>query len=280
MIKKQKTVGLALGGGGARGCAHIGVIKALQEADIPVSFVAGTSIGAFIGGILTAGDMKELEDFLVKIKWNDVIKYLDPVLFKNGLFDGKRFIKLIEKLIPKTDLKYAHIPYIAVATNLLTGKETHMKTGNIAQAIRASVSIPGIFTPAKKGNQYFIDGGVVNPLPINIVRNMGADIVIAVDLNHSFIREKLGKKRTYKSKFVKWITPKWPTMIDVIENSVFIMQDEVTQKNLIKHKPDILLQPMLGSSSLFDFHHAKKLINIGYKATKKQIPKIKRLINR
>ncbi len=277
--KCKMKVGLALGGGGARGCAHIGVIKALQEADIPISFVAGTSIGSFVGGVLAAGDIKKLENFLIKIKWNDVIKYLDPVLFKNGLFDGVKFSKSIKTFIPKPDFKYTRIPYVAVTTNLLTGEETHMKTGNINQAIRASVSIPGIFTPAKKGKQYFIDGGVVNPLPVNVVQDMGADIVIAVDLTHSFIREKLGKKRTYKNKIIKWITPNWPNIIDVIENSIFIMQNKIMQKNLIDCEPEILIQPKLGASSIFDFHHAKKLIAIGYKETKKQIAKIKKLLN-
>jgi len=277
---KRKKVGLALGGGGARGCAHVGVIKALMEANIPIDFIAGTSIGSFVGGVYSAGDINMLEEFLVKIKWKDVVKYLDPVLPKRGLFEGAKFKKIIHGLIPKSDFKYARVPYIAVATDLLTGKEVRIKSGNIADAIRASIAIPGIFTPFKKGNQHLVDGGAVNPLPVSVVRDMGADIVIAVDLNHSFLGEQSKVKKPNKGKFMKWVTPDWPTIIDVIENSVFMMQDGITQKNLVLHKPDILLQPVLGASSIFDFHHAKKMIDIGYKIAKKQIPNIKKLLKK
>ncbi len=276
----MKKIGLALGGGGARGCAHIGVIKALTEAKIPIDFIAGTSIGSFIGGVYSAGDIKMLEEFLVKIKWKDVVKYLDPVLPKRGFFEGAKFRKIIEQLIPKPDFKYARIPYIAVATDLMTGKEVRIKSGSITDAIRASIAIPAIFTPFKKGNQHLVDGGVINPLPVSVVRDMGADIVIAVDLNHSFLKEKSKPKKTNQEKFLKWVTPDWPTIIDVIENSVFVMQDEITQKNLTLYKPDILLQPVLGASSIFDFHHAKQLIDVGYRVAKKQIPDIKKMLNR
>jgi len=276
---KRKTIGLALGGGGARGCAHIGVIKALTEAKIPIDFIAGTSIGSFIGGVYSAGDINMLEEFLIKIKLKDVVKYLDPVLPKRGLFEGAKFKKIIEQLVPRSDFKYARVPYIAVATDLMTGKEVRIKSGNIADAIRSSIAIPGIFTPFKKGRQYLVDGGVVNPLPVSVVRDMGADIVIAVDLNHSFMKEKSGHKETSQGKFLKWVTPEWPTIIDVMENCVFMMQSEITQKNLMLSKPDFLLQPELGGSSIFDFHHAKQLIDIGYRITKKQIPAIKKMLN-
>ncbi len=276
----MKKVGLALGGGGARGCAHIGVIKALTEAKIPIDFVAGTSIGSFIGGVYSAGDIKMLEEFLLKIKWKDVVKYLDPVLPKRGLFEGAKFKKIIENLIPRPDFKYARVPYVAVATDLLTGKEVQIKSGSISDAIRSSIAIPGIFTPFKKGKQHLVDGGVVNPLPVSVVRNMGADIVIAVDLNHSFLKEKSKVKKPDENKFLKWVTPDWPTIIDVMENSIFMMQSEITQKNLILYKPEFLLQPELGGSSIFDFHHAKQLIDVGYQTAKKQIPDIKKMLNR
>jgi len=276
----MKKIGLALGGGGARGCAHVGVIKALTEAGIPIDFIAGTSIGSFIGGVYCAGDIKALEEFLLKIEWKDVVKYLDPVLPKRGLFEGAKFRKIIDQLIPKSDFKYARVPYIAVATDLLTGKEVRIKSGNIADAIRASIAIPGIFTPFKKGKSHLVDGGVINPLPVSVVRDMGADIIIAVDLNHSFMKEKSVPKKTDQGKFLKWVTPDWPTIIDVIENSMFVMQDEITQKNLTVCKPEILLQPVLEASSIFDFHRAKKMIDAGYATAKKQIPAIKKLLNR
>ncbi|MBN2096235.1 patatin-like phospholipase family protein [Candidatus Peregrinibacteria bacterium] len=276
---KRKKIGLALGGGGARGCAHIGVIKALNEAGIPIDRIAGTSIGSFIGGVYVAGDISELESYLLKIKWKDVVKHFDPVIPKKGFFEGKKICELIGKLLKHKTFQGNKIPFRAVATDLFSGKEVILKTGNMTQAIRSSIAIPGIFTPVKKGNVYLIDGGVVNPVPINVVRDMGADIVIAVDLNHNFIREKMATKRSYgkeKGRIYKWLTPTHPNIIDVIENSVYMMQDKLTEKNLLIHQPDFLIRPTLGSASIFDFHKAKGLIEEGYQKTRLQIPRIKK----
>lgn len=279
MKKRNKKIGLALGGGGARGCAHVGVIKALEEAGIPIDYIAGTSIGSFIGGIYVAGDIKELEEYLLRIKWKDVVGHFDPVVPKKGFFKGEKICKLIEKLLKHKTFRTNKIPFKAVATDLFTGKEVILKTGSITQAIRSSIAIPGIFTPTKKGGSYLIDGGVANPVPVNVARNMGADIVIAVDLNHNFIKEKMAAKRSYgrsKNKLYKWLTPTHPNIIDVIESSVYMMQDKLTEKNLLIHKPDFLIRPHLGSASVFDFHKAKRLIEEGYTRTRLQIPKIKK----
>jgi NTE family protein len=278
-MKKIKKIGLALGGGGARGCAHIGVIKALLEAGIQIDYIAGTSIGSLVGGIFAAGKIDELERILLKTRWQDVVKHFDPVIPIKGLFEGKKIVKLLEKILIKLKIKNLSIPYVAVATDLVTGKEIHIKDGGIINAIRASIAIPGIITPLKLKNRYLIDGGVTNPLPVNVVRKMGADIVIAVDLNHSFLKKSRYSKRNYpKNLLVKWLTPERPNIIDVIESSIFVMEDELTQKNLITHKPDFLIQPNLGTTSIFDFHEAKKLIKEGYNQTKKIIKDIKKMI--
>lgn len=285
MKKKIKKVGLALGGGGARGCAHIGVIKALEEAGIPIHYVAGTSIGSFMGGVYAAGDIKKLEQILLKTGWKDVVKHFDPVLPKKGFFEGKKVIQFLKNFLPKTSFKYTRIPFIAVATDLKTGTEVHLKKGNMLQAIRASIGIPGILTPTKIHQQYLVDGGVINPLPVDVVQKMGADIVIAVDLNHSFIKEKRLAKTTSSrkkiplyGKIANFLTPTYPNIIDVIEGSVFTMQDQLTQKNLEIVKPEFLIRPDLRSASIFDFHKAKKMIDEGYRKTKKIIPKLKKLL--
>jgi NTE family protein len=278
-MSKIKKIGLALGGGGARGCAHIGVIKALLEAKIPIDYIAGTSIGSLVGGIFAKVKMDELEKILLKIRWQDVVKHFDPVIPKMGLFEGKKIVKLLEKIVSKTSIKKLSIPYTAVATDLMTGKEIHISDGDVVNAIRASVAIPGIITPLKLKNHYLIDGGVTNPLPVNVVRKMGADIVIAVDLNHSFLKERRYSIHNYqKNALVKWFTPDRPNIIDVIESSIFVMQDQLTQKNLVVHKPDFLIQPELGTTGIFDFHEAKRIIKEGYDQTIKIIPKIKKMI--
>ncbi len=281
MLTKSKKIGLALGGGGARGCAHIGVIKALQEAGIPIDYVAGTSIGSIVGAALASGDIKKFEDYLMGIKWNDVVKYFDPSVPHRGLFKGKSACKLLEQLLTHNDFKDLKIPFTAVATNLETSEEVRLNKGNVVDALRASISLPGIFVPFKRGNEYLVDGGVVNPMPVNVVRDMGADIVIGVDLNYEFIQEKLKskrKKQLAKNKIHEWLTPERPNIIDVIESSVFIMQSQITEKNVAIYKPDILIHPVLGSAGLFDFHIAKRMIKEGYEQMKKQIPKVRKLL--
>lgn len=277
----MKKIGLALGGGGARGCAHIGVIKALQEAGITIDFVAGTSIGAIMGAGLASGDMKGFEEYLNAVSWKDIVQYFDPTLPHRGLFKGNKAIALLEKLLTHHDFEDLRIPFIAVATDLETSKEVRLHSGNVIQAIRASIAIPGIFEPCKIDDQYLVDGGVVNPMPVNVVRDMGADIVIGVDLNYEFIQEKLHskrKKQLAKSKVYEWLTPERPNIFDVIESSIFIMQSQITEKNIALYKPDILIRPVLGSASLFDFYEAKKMIDEGYRQMKKELPKLEKLL--
>ena len=277
----MKKIGLALGGGGARGCAHIGVIRALQEAGIRIDYIAGTSIGALVGGVYASGGLDELEQYLVKIKWKDVIKQFDPILMKNGMFEGKKVVALLNQMLEKKTFKSCSIPFTAVSTDLTTGKEVHLNSGRLDSAIRASISLPAVFTTVKKESYELMDGGLVNPLPVDVVRKMGADIVIAIDLNHQYIKERQKKKvklRTNKLSIKKLFKSRYPNMIDVIEGSVFLMQDQITQRNLQACPPDILLNLELGSTSLFDFHKSKDLIKAGYSQMKKEVNKVKKLL--
>lgn len=277
----MKKIGLALGGGGARGCAHIGVIRALQEAGIKIDYVAGTSIGALVGGIYASGGLDELEQYLIKVKWNDVIRQFDPILMKNGMFEGKKVMTLVNQMLKKKTFKSCTTPFTAVVTDLTTGKEMHLNSGRLDSAIRASISLPAVFTTVKKDSYELMDGGLVNPLPVKVVRKMGADIVIAIDLNHEYIKERQKKKvkiRTSKLGIKKLFKSRYPNMIDVIEGSVFLMQDQITQKNLQECPPDLLLNLELGSASLFDFHQSKDLIKAGYSQMKSETNNLKKLL--
>ena len=226
-------LGLALGGGGARGCAHVGVIKALTLAGIPVDYIAGSSIGSVVGGVFASGDMEEFENYLLQISWMDVVKHFDPGVPYQGLFRGHKVVKLLDKLITHKKFSELNIPLTVVATDLETGEAVHINRGKVIDAIRASIAIPGIFTPFKKGDQFLIDGGVVNPMPVDVVRHMGADVVIGVDLNHEYIKEKLRskkKRQMARNNIIEWLTPERPNIIDVIESSVFMMQNQITEK--------------------------------------------------
>lgn len=271
-----------MGGGGARGCAHIGVIKALEEANISIHCIAGTSMGALVGGIYAAGHLQDLENLLSEVKWSDVLRQFDPAVMKNGMFKGKKVHRLINRLIQDKKFKDCQIPCMAIATDLNSGEEVRLDKGNIADAIRASISLPGIFMPIKHKKHHLVDGGILNPLPISAVRKMGADIVIAVDLSQEYIKEKQVKRSRHtpekKWRLGQWLRPEYPNMIDVIEGAVFLMQKTVTEKNLMTDPADLLLSLNLSSASLFDFHKAKKLIEEGYKAGKKIMPQLKAMM--
>lgn len=302
-MKKQLKIGLALGGGAARGWSHIGVIRALKKAGIPIHCIAGTSIGALIGGVYASGKLDALEELALNMNWKQVMSYLDIAYLKNGLLDGKKVKKLLSSNFTKKRIQDTSIPFIAVTTDLDKGKEVQLKSGNLVEAIRASISIPGILTPVKYKNHYLVDGGLINPVPVNVVRQMGADIVIAVDLNKEIAGRttKTAKKTTtidksrnivlqklekaYKSaensvtqKIDKWMNSKEPNIFDVIGNSINIMQYKIAKENLLTDPPDILIQPKLGPIKLFDFHRAETIIKRGEEETEKYIKRIEKLV--
>lgn len=273
---------MALGGGGARGCAHVGVIQAILSAGLHINFVSGTSIGALVGGVFASGDLDRFEEYLGKITWTDVVKHFDPGVPHRGLFKGNKVVKLLDHLITHKKFKDLSIPFTAVATNLETGEEVCLKRGKVIDAIRASIAIPGIFTPFQKGHRFLVDGGVVNPVPVDVVKKMGAEVVVAVDLNHEFIREKLQtrkRKHLEKNNIVEWLTPDRPNIIDIIENSVFMMQNEITKKKMELSKPDVLIRPELGSARIFDFPMAKDMIEKGFACMEQAIPQLRKILD-
>ncbi len=299
MKNKKQKIGLALGGGGARGGAHIGVIRALEEEGIKIDYIAGTSIGAFVGGIYAAGGLDFLEEFACKITRQKLIKYMDIRMSTKGVLSGDKVHKLLnEKLLPKKTFHGLNIPFCAIATDSLTAEELQINSGKLSDAIRSSISLPGIFHPFEKDGRYLVDGGLVNPMPVNVVRKMGADIVIAVDLNHNNINEKkeemkvesvnlweeirLNYKNTGKviKKKIDYLKKsKGPNIIEVLGNSINIMQDQITQKNLIKYPADILIRPKLDVVTIFDFHRSPEIIKQGYEATKKIMPEILKILS-
>ncbi|MDM7936810.1 MAG: patatin family protein [Cyanobium sp. CZS 48M] len=183
----MKSVGLALGSGGARGWAHIGVIRALEEAGIPIDFISGASIGALVGAIHCADELDELEDFIRDLSWRDMLSYFDMVFPTTGLLDGNKVYELLSEHMQGMKIETSPIPFCCVATDLIRGEEVHLRSGSMVDAVRASISVPGIFTPFCHGDLFLGDGGIVNPVPVDVVRDMGADVVIAVNLNRSHV---------------------------------------------------------------------------------------------
>ena len=306
-------VGLALGSGAARGWAHIGVIKALSEKNIKIDYVAGTSIGALVGAVFASGKLLALEDIIIKLDWKQIAYFFDIKIPRSGLIDGKKITNFIRSHINKRMIEDLPIPFCAVTTDIQTGNEIIINSGDIIEAVRASISVPGIFTPMKKDDMILVDGGLVNPVPISVVRNMGADYVIAVDLNHNLIhKNNLKKDKSLNTKnyqpvkkidkseknnngifemlnqkitdselpgwgyLKKWMNKEpLPSIFEILTYSINIMSTQITTTRLKVDAPDILIQPELGHIKFLDFNRGKEAIECGYMAAKKAIDNIK-----
>lgn len=186
-MANTKKVGLALGSGGPRGFAHIGVIKALEANGIPIDYIAGTSSGAIVGGAYAIDkDLQKIEKFVADLPYWDMIKSFSDVNLKSGIVKGEKFLKLLVDFVGKNRIEDSMIPFIAVAANRSNGSEIKITEGFFAEAMRASSSIPILFSPFKyKDGTELIDGGVIQQIPVDIVREMGADIIIAVNLSEN-----------------------------------------------------------------------------------------------
>lgn len=175
-------IGLALGSGSARGFAHIGIIRVLEAEGIPIDCVAGTSIGAMVGAVYAAGALSQSEEFLDTLDWKRITLLLDPLLPVSGLLGGKRLEELLGSLLHDQKIEDFPLPFAAIAADVASGEEIMITTGNAVKAIRASIALPGIFTPVFWQNRFLVDGGIVSPVPVRAARMLGADVVIAVNL--------------------------------------------------------------------------------------------------
>lgn len=306
-IRKKKKIGLALGSGSARGWSHIGAIEAIEETGIPIHYIAGTSIGAFVGAVYATGDLKSLKDFALQMDWKKVVSYFDVAFPRSGFMDGKKVHELFSIHTDAKTFDDFKIPLSMVATNVKTGEKIVINSGNIIEGIRASVSVPGVFTPVKRGNDWLVDGGLVDPTPVSVVKEMGAEFIIAVDLNSDIIgpqKKKELKKEPKKDKknqrheiidrisnqynfaekavmsqINKWFpsspkTEKAPNIIDIMGSSIGIMQKQISRINLAMDPPDVLIQPRLGDLGMFDFDEAERSIKEGYEQTKLQLENV------
>ena len=299
---KKRKVGLALGSGSARDWAHIGVIEALKDSGIKVDCIAGTSIGALVGAVLAAGNIDKLKEIALQLNWKQIMGFFDVVFPKSGLIDGKKISDFIRDHLNGATIEELPIPFCVVSTNLATGQEVVIKEGDVIEAVRSSLSVPGIFTPAKKDAMIMVAGGLVNPVPVNVVRDMGADFVIAVDLNHDII-EKRRSKKTFisgcgnnvtnkgsghdiqiKNRVLKalndqlgtldlpalnqirhWMTKDpLPNIFEVLMESVYIMEAQISATRLKLDPPDLLIQPKLGHIRFLEFNRAQEAIDMGY----------------
>lgn len=266
----KKKIGLALGGGAARGLAHVGVLRVLQKEGIPIDMIAGTSSGAVIGAAYAwSQDTERMTRDALDANWKKMAPLIDPSLPKSGFIKGKKIRDLIATYVGGdvnfSDLK---IPFACVATDIDTGEEVIIDSGPVADALRATISIPGIFTVAKHGERYVVDGGLTTPVPVEVVRRMGADFVIAVNVNPD-VTGRMGK--TYRQRVE---AHKEPNIIQVMMQSIYITTYAVGQQAL--KNADIAIEPNLANIGAGDFNKAREIITRGREAAQKAIPEIKR----
>lgn len=304
-LQAGQRIGLALGGGGARGWSHIGVLRAIQERELEIAAVAGTSIGALVGGFAAVGKLDVLEELAGDLDLKRILYlFAEGRFHRSGLVDGRKIIDLVREHVGQPDIDRLPIPFRAVATDIDNGQEVVLEAGDLVQAIRASIAIPGIFSPVEWNGRYLVDGGLVNPLPIRVVREMGADTVIAVDLqgdgwqetgarrehardedepeeqrsgDASSVwvwleeqRERVGKSST--DLFNRWTgRDPSPSILAVLTHTVDIVSAQRTAVILEETPPDILIQPDVRAIGYLEFQRAETAIEAGYRAAVKAL---------
>lgn len=256
MYQQRPKIGLALGSGGARGMAHIGVIQVLEEHGIPIDCIAGSSAGALVGSLYSTGlTPKQIKQFASHFPQKYWLDYSMP---KMGFIAGDKLKEIVRLLTKNKNIEETQIPLSIVATDLQKGKRKVFNEGPIAEAVRASIAIPGIFVPEKIDGVYYVDGGVIDRVPVSVVKEMGPDIVIAVDVS-----------------FVETVHP-ITSIFDVIAQSIDVMEREILRHQILH--ADLMIRPKVGHYSTNMFSEVEAIIKEGEEATLEIIPAIKKII--
>ncbi len=302
---RRPRIGLALGGGSARGWAHIGVIRALADIGVTPDVICGTSIGALIGAIHAHNDLDWLENWVTDLTLRQVLRLLDVRWGGGGLLGGAKLLDIFSNRFSGCRIEDLATPFSAVATDLDTGHEIWLQEGDTVQAVRASIAIPGLFTPVERDGMWLVDGGLVNPVPVSLARAMGATIVIAVDINTDIVTrsvfepasepsEEAGAKPVANgltTRFRQWfggssqnVDPDvlvkreramFPRMVSSLEKAINIMEVRIARSRLAGEPPDILITPRLGHIGLMEFHRAVPAIAEGRAAVERVSPEIR-----
>ncbi len=282
---RKPRIGLALGAGGARGWAHIGVIRGLQEAGIEPEIVCGSSMGSLIGAAYAGGTLDNIESWAQKLRWRDVFGLMD-FTWRGGLIRGERLFDVFRLRVEDRDISDFPIPFAAVATELASGREVWLREGKALDAVRASIAIPGVFAPVLRDGQVLVDGGLVNPVPVSLCRALGAEIVIAVDLGwaktgyyreraQAIARQKAAENSGWWSRFTSSPADnegeapavRMPGALEVFLTSIDVMQVRVGRSRLAGEPADVLITPILPDFGMMEFHRAEEAMVEGRAAT-------------
>lgn len=299
MRSHKPRLGIALGSGSARGWAHIGALGALEEAGIVPDVVAGTSIGALVGAAYASDRLDRLRDWVLEIDWWDIVRYMD---LRRGGVEGERLMRAFGERVEDVPIETLPKPFGAVATDLQTGREVWFQEGSLLEAVRASIALPGLFCPVKYRDSWLVDGGLVDPLPVSLCRALGADRVIAVNLNGDIVGKSFdarparlmtpspllarlgaGLQAMLKSGVRSREEPEEPDeapgLFDVMAGSIHIMQDRITRARMAGDPPDVVLAPRLAHLGLMDFDHAEEAIAAGADCVRLHLPLLRNVLN-
>jgi NTE family protein len=294
----RPSIALALGSGAARGWSHIGVIDVLTEAGIRPDIICGTSMGALVGSVYAGGQLATLRDWAMGADWRAVAAMVDINLTGGGLVDGANIVKWLAAMGLPEHIEELDRPFTAVATDISSGREIWLQSGPLAPAIRASIGMPGVFSPTLIDGRWLADGGLVNPVPVSPCRAMGADYIIAVNLNDDLLgRPALADpapapvaapkpeslidliRSIPASVQARMSTLKFfgaanlvPSYFDVLTNSIDIMQDHITRSRLAGEPPHAMIMPQVNHIGLMDFHRAPEAIAEGRAAAERALP--------
>jgi NTE family protein len=310
LIRRKPRIGLALGSGSARGWAHIGVIRALEERRVKPDVICGSSIGALVGAAYASGQLDKLEAWCTSLAWTTVVRLMD-LSWSGGLIRGARLFNLFNTILDDVEIGELPVPYGAVATELGSGREVWLRHGKMLDAVRASCAMPGIFRPAERDGTLLVDGGLVNPVPVSMCRALGADIVIAVDLSWGKLgvyRDRGGEKSagrnvlpdgTVELPVAPREVPGWlgrlgrgwmaraaqkveqvkmPSILEVFTTSLDIVEMRVARSRLAGDPADVLLTPLLPGFRTMDFHRSKEAIEEGRVAVERMAALIEQVV--
>lgn len=294
-MRRKPRIGLALGSGSARGWAHIGAIRALEERGIKPDLVCGTSIGALVGAAYASGQLPQLEKWVTGLAWTTVVRLMD-LTWRGGLIRGNRLFTLFRTIFEDREIDELPIPYGAVATELYSGRELWLRHGNVLDAVRASCAMPGLFTPVLRDKVVLVDGGLVNPVPVSMCRALGAELVIAVDLSWGKLGPYRERGRAVAPREVPgWLArlrPGWvekkpaqadhqetiPSIFEVFSTSLDVVEMRVARSRLAGDPADVLLTPLLPDFATMDYHRAREAIDEGRAAVERMAPVIEQVI--
>jgi len=282
-MKKKKNISLVLGSGGARGYAHIGVIEELLKREYEIVSISGSSMGALIGGLYACGKLEEYKEWVLNLEWYDVAALLD-FTFEGGLISGEKVFAKISEMVGDVRIEDLPVAYTAVATNLEKEKEVWLRKGRLIDVIRASIAIPTIFTPKEIDGELYIDGGVLDPLPIAPAMADGSDMIVAVSLNgKSDLKHKIKipKEEREKETFFEEMFLKLKEKLNkpygnnsiftILSKTIETMQNNIIQHNIAIYPPDILIETPRKACYFYDFHKAYELIEIGRYAAREKL---------